>query len=482
MPSRHPPFDNDEELPEVRNESQNSVNRGGHSRDPNYLFRRAIAVGAVVAVIATGAIVAGRLIGGDESSTSSGGVPNDWNRVVLVNERTGQLLVNDADGETKLRISTDARLPTDIGVVDTMLMLSTPDQVAIVDLSDESVELLNLETNADGVTMPSGSALTLIAADTSGQRAVIGHGPTQEQLDTDFFAPVTGARYDFGLTRSDPSGRHLLVTDSGNFQSVLFSFDRDEPSFFPGLALAVNEELVVTAQNVGNDATVSVFDHAGEQISSGRTPSVRAAMIAGNQVVLVTVDGEVLSLSAGSGNVSSGDQLEIGTVQVGHVATSGDRLIVVGSAGTAIISTNGNILGEFEGAALHDTGLDKLAPRRSRCLVLSRSSAREILLVDMEDGSTVAEAPVSGTAFASADGCTAAATTADGFEMITADGNTANEVEGDIAALSPDGAAVVAEDSGRLDLIQTSTGSASADPATAVDMGRSGQLLSFAQL
>ena len=69
-----------------------------------------------------------------------------------------------------------------------------------------------------------------------------------------------------------PSGRDVLVTDSGNFQSVLFSFDRDEPSFFPGLALAIDADLVVTAQNVGSDATINVFDHAGEPITTGRPP------------------------------------------------------------------------------------------------------------------------------------------------------------------------------------------------------------------
>ena len=43
-----------------------------------------------------------------------------------------------------------------------------------------------------------------------------------------------------GDRRGAPSGRDVLITDSGNFQSVLFSFDRDEPSYFPGRALAVD--------------------------------------------------------------------------------------------------------------------------------------------------------------------------------------------------------------------------------------------------
>ena len=68
-----------------------------------------------------------------------------------------------------------------------------------------------------------------------------------------------------------PSGRDVLVTDSGNFQSVLFSFDRDEPSYFPGRALAVDDELVVTTQNVGTEASITVFDHDGEAVTDART-------------------------------------------------------------------------------------------------------------------------------------------------------------------------------------------------------------------
>ena len=107
---------------------------------------------------------------------------------------------------------------------------------------------------------------------------MIVHGPSGDSIDTDTFAPVVGARYEFTDARSSASGRDLLVTDSGNFQSVLFSFDRDEPSFFPGLALAVDADVVVTAQNVGTNATINVFDHGGDPISTGRTSSVRAGL------------------------------------------------------------------------------------------------------------------------------------------------------------------------------------------------------------
>ena len=90
--------------------------------------------------------------------------------------------------------------------------------------------------------MPSGSALTILTATASGDRAVFAHGPSGDVLDTETFAPIAGARYDIASTVATPDGRDVLVTDSGNFQSVLFSFDRDEPSYFPGRSLAVDDD------------------------------------------------------------------------------------------------------------------------------------------------------------------------------------------------------------------------------------------------
>ena len=89
--------------------------------------------------------------------------------------------------------------------------------------------------------MPAGSALTMLATTALGERALLVHGPSGELLDTDTYAPIAGARYDVTTAVASPSGRDVLITDSGNFQTVLFSFDRDEPSYFPGRALAVSD-------------------------------------------------------------------------------------------------------------------------------------------------------------------------------------------------------------------------------------------------
>ena len=154
----------------------------------------------------------------------------------------------------------------------------------------------------------------MLVGSSAGERAVLVHGPSGDLIDTETSTPIAGANYDVANAVASPSGRDVLVTDSGNFQSVLFSFDRDEPSYFPGRALAVDDRLVVTTQNVGTESSLSVFDHDGEAVTAARTASLRAGMIAGDHVILVTLDGDVLDLAMSSGTTSS-----IGNITVGPI-------------------------------------------------------------------------------------------------------------------------------------------------------------------
>jgi hypothetical protein len=448
---------------------------------PNYLVRRAIVVGAVVAVIAVGAVVIGMTIGGSGADTSSGAASIEWNRVVLVDQRTGAITITDDAGEAVATIDTDLRTPTAADVVGPTALLATESGAVVVDLESEQVQ--DVAIDATTIVSPTGSTFTMIAPVPTGRRGLLVHGPSCYSIDTDEFAPVAGADYEFAESRTDTSGRHVLVTDSGNFQSVLFSFDRDEPSFFPGLALAVDADTVVTAQNVGNEATVSIFDHTGEPLASGRTASVRAAMITGDSVRLVTVDGEIVTMDAGSGDTTSGDQLEIGTIEFGHVMTTGDRLVVTGSAGAAVVDDQGDVLAVSTDAVPYP---DPAARRGSTCIALSRvdtSGPDQLVMVDARDGSTVIEAEAaSDTISWSADGCTVAISLEDGYDIVDADG-VVSVGDDALLTLSPDGVLAVVERDRRLLLTaigaDTDTGTGtSTDP---IDLGPRGPSTFFTQ-
>lgn len=440
--------------------------------EPNYLVRRAIVVGVIVAVIAVGAIVVGSLISDSDADTTSGAASIEWDRVVLIDPRSGRITITDDAGAEVAEIATDVRSPSDVDVVGPTALITSDAGTAVVDLASE--EVTPLEISADSIVTPAGSTLTMVAPATTGRRGLLVHGPSGDVIDTDELAAVAGADFEFDDSRTDTSGRHVLVTDSGNFQSVLFSFERDEPSFFPGLALAIDGDVVVTTQNVGNEATVSVFDHAGELTTSGRTPSVRAGMISDDTVQLVTVDGEVITMDA-DGETESSDTLDIGTIESGYVMPTGDRLVVNGSAGTAVIDETGSVVASASDAVVISDGSTR---RVSTCIPLVRATSSdrdELVLIDARDGTTIveAEAPTDRVA-ASADGCTVAIASETGYDVISADGVT-GVADDELVSLSPDGTDTIVERDRRLLLTSI------ADDTDPIDLAPRGPTVFFTE-
>ena len=346
----------------------------------------------------------------------------------------------------------------------------------LIDVNDESVEQFDL--GSDSIVRPAGSALTMIAAQSDGARGLLVHGPSGVVVDTDAGGPVVGARYEFTDAKATPSGRTVLVTDSGNFQSVLLSFDRGQPSYFPGLALALDDNRVVTTQNIGDAATISVFDHAGEPVTTGRTASVRAGMITEVGIVLVTADGAIVNMDASSGTTTDGPQLSIGTIESGAVTTSGDRLVVTGSGGTAIVGADGDVIATVEGRSA--TGSQQ-PPSGSACINTTSSTERaaaQLIVTDFSDGSVVAEAELEANSDATlhtdASGCTIAASTSVGFDLIDADGVRRFD-DGAVLALSLDGLVAAVERKGRIVLLAT----ADAQPSNPIDLGLRGRAVHF---
>ena len=481
MPSDPHLFDDEEAVagPDDRDTvdtGRSSVDRADGGR-PNYLFRRAVVVGGVVAVLATASIVIGQLIGNGSDDTASGALGAEWNRVVLIDDRTGRVLVDDAVGDEVARIESGIRSPSASAVVDSTLVLAGDGGISVIDVGDESAD--EFEFGADTIVRPAGSALTMVAVGPDSTHALVVHGPSGDVIDTNVPAPVVGAQYEFADARAAPSGRHVLVTDSGNFQSVLFSFGRDQPSFFPGLALAVDDDRVVTAQNVGSDATINVFDHEGEPVTTGRTASVRAGMIAGDRIVLVTVDGGIVDMSASSGDTTDVGQLEIGTVTSGVVATSGDRLVIAGAMGTAIVGADGAVVATFDELQPADAGRP---PMGSTCvgLVTADDSAEpQVTIVDLTDGAAVAEANGTEPLLSDASGCVVAVTTAEGYDLLTGDGVHASENGDRPIAVAPDGQWLVVERGRRIVLVPAD---AEQQPDTdPVDLGPLNRAVHFAQ-
>lgn len=486
MPSPPSLFDDDEfrpgdpepRGPEPRNpDTDGDVRRDPSPRDrpaergagrPNYLFRRGVVVGGVIAVLAAAAVVVLNARDSASDTAVSGSISADWNRVVVVDLRTGRVVVDNSDGEELDRVQSGVTPIASTRAVGSSLLVvgSNDNGTAVVDIGDGTST--PIEIDATSIELPSGSALTMIAPNQSGSRGVLLNGP--EVLDTDEFAPIAGARYEFATARSDPSGRDVLVTDTGNFQSVLFSFDREEPSYVPGLALAIDENLAVTAQNVGNAATVSVFDHAGDLASSATTPSVRAGLINESSIQIVTVDGAVLTMSSASGDTENTDQLDIGTIRSGHVTTSGEQLIVLGSEGTALVGSDGTVIAEFADRFPVET--DE-AIRASTCIPLIDDAADEVTIAELASGAVRSEAQVAGSFSTTADGCTIAVAVDGGFQVIDDTGTSTIDTEGELVELAPDGSSVILDLDNRLVLAPVD------DLSEPLDLGPAGRSVAF---
>ncbi|MET0661976.1 MAG: hypothetical protein ABWZ42_02490 [Ilumatobacteraceae bacterium] len=458
-------------------------------REPNYLLRRAIVTGSVVALIAAVAIGTGALLERDHPNVDSGAAQADWDTVVLLDDRTGQVILTDGSGAESARFASGVRSPTDAIAVGSTLVVSASDGAAVVDLETESTHGFDFAPTTAGVVMPAGSAATMLIGSSAGERAILIHGPSGDLIDTETSTPIAGADYDVSNAIASPSGRDVLVTDSGNFQSVLFSFDRDEPSYVPGRALAVDDRLVVTTQNVGTESSLSVFDHDGEAVTAARTASLRAGMIAGDHMILVALAGDVLDLAMSSGTTSSIGNVTVGPIRSGAVSPTGDRLIVVGEGGTAIIDGGGDVLAELPGTAPIDTGINEFATRTAACVVLVDQVDAGLTLVSLADGSIVAEADASvgGTSgvadaaarvLASVDGCTAATPVPDGVSLIGADGVGTIAGATDLRSLSPDAGMIVVAADERLRLQTVATGDSS-DAAEPTDLGPDSRLVLF---
>jgi hypothetical protein len=207
-------------------------------------------------------------------------------------------------------------------------------------------------------------------------------------------------------------------------------------------------------------------------------------MISDDKVILVGIDGNILGLALSDGDITELGSLSIGTVEFGDVATRGDRLIVVGELGTALIDADGTIVTELPGARPTTSGIDELAPRRTTCLTVERETAGELAVIEFETGKVEAEALASPDLLGAVDGCQPIIPTSAGYLSLTAEEVSPVTLTGDVIAISPDSGTIGVEQSNRLKLVPRATAQPAddADVVEPVDVGRSGRQIFFAEL
>ena len=223
-----------------------------------------------------------------------------------------------------------------------------------------------------------------------GERAVLVHGPSGDARHRDASrrspAPGTTWRPPWRRRRVATCWSPTRATSRACCSRSIATSRRTSPV----VRWRSSDDLVVTTQNVGSEASITVFDHDGAAVTDARTPSVRAGMIAGDSVILVTVDGEIIELDRRrTAPRRHSTPSTVGTVQTGYVSPAGDRLIVVGDGGTRDHRRDRATCSErFPTRVPLDTGINELGAadvelRRVRRPVLPTAG---LVIASLDDG------------------------------------------------------------------------------------------------
>ena len=427
-------------------------------RGPNYTARRTL----MVAALAVAAGIAALMAYNSMRTTDSALVlePPLWNAIVEVDRGSGLVTVIDTDGRELDTVSAAGRV-TAIETRGSQLALAGPGSLTLVDAARGRSVAVELERGWTTRALTDTDALVLVSAPTTTGPLLLIDGDTGRQIDV---ARVADQRTPLLLAdsiRSDPAGRSFAIGDGRNFQTIVVGFDAidgidDDVVFFPGVPLAISDDLVVTSANVGQSAELGLFDRDGSRREAITSDRPIGGVIDGERFVYVTSTGRVLRAERGQPTEISVIPIP-GSDDVREVAAvaNGQRMLVTGERFTAVVALDGELLHQSNRPA----GQVPPTPNYSwRCAPVLNNSV--VSIIDLVDGTSVGETRLADAAPAddersfdavSADGCAVAI----GDRVISATGTTT--VVGDLRsiALAPDGtAAVVSARSGTAGLIR----------------------------
>ncbi len=494
-----PPTD-DDELP-----SSGGL-RGAPREPPNFLVRRAIFVGAVVAVIAVAAIIVSRFLEDEPPGGSDASIGAEWNAVVVVTD--DQVLVVDpdsdpADDETGDDPDDAAAGTTEAGATpatddgattDTGGATATPGTGTATTETTDATDGDSDEPGTDGVVYEADGLLdaesaavgqTLVLLDENGQVSQVdlvegtvrraraepggvlvtdtGHpdvlaagvprGGGLTIIDTrtgDTFEVGELADLDDPLMFADElivneAGTYAAVADGRSFQTVLVNLTDGTADLLPGRVEDLNDTTIVTAQPAGEQSELEFFQVDGERIGTVDAPTPEALLLTGEQsAVTVTGDGRILTISP------DGDLEEAGLL------TDEERPQVEVVDGTAVLGRERFLVVADGFVAVLDpdgairatvTGRVVGAPgTSSRCVIVGDpSSAGAAAQVDLDTGEVLGQLAGGTISSSSVDGCTAAVIGTQATQVLVRGAIVALPAGiGTVSAISPDGEAAVA--------------------------------------
>ncbi len=441
-----PPFDDGGGLPDT------GVDEGPGPRDgdvparaqrpggePNYLVRRAVAVGVVVAAIAGIGIVVGRIIDADDGGASGAPDAAEWNAAVVVTDDEVRL-VDPVNGDVTDRYPADEALLANRSVAtgSTFLTINTFGRVTELDLADGSIRRFSAPEDSSPVVSTDHASIVL-AGPVQGGNVVVVDTVARTTRDIGRLAAIADPLMFVDEVLVNEPGTHVAVSDASTFQSVLVDVVVGTAVLLAGQVVALDHETVVTAQRAGAEAELEFYDLTGDRRGSVVVPSPEATLLTdATSALVVAADGTIVRAAANGavddgGNVGDGSPVE---VSGGSPAFGSERLLVSTADEVVLLDAEGAVVGRASGELLSRPG------RPSRCAVVGNAlPSGTALHVDLDDGAVLGEFGGGAVTSASADGCTVAA--ADGAIVVRSGSQVDVERTGGAFTITPDGAAVV---------------------------------------
>ena len=374
---------------------------GADGRRPNYAARRTAVVVAVTILIgiAVAVLVVPR---GDGPLVLD---EPEWNAVVDVARATGEIEVIGADGRRLVTITGQPRA-TELFTDGNHIALAVPDGLLLVDISTGRRREVQIERSWQTTRLDDTAAFVLLSAPRITGTVAIIDATTGRQIDIAAVADQRNPLLIADSVRSDPTGRAFAVGDGRNFQTIIVSFDDDEPAYVAGAPLALGDEIVITAATIGPSAELGIFDRTGTRRAAITSPPPVGGVLAGDRFVYITDDGQVLSVDADSDRPTERGLIPLpGGDEVTDVrpVAGGERLVAGGERFVTVVDLDGEIIHQ---AAL-PIGLQQPLPTGAwRCLPVVLTD--RIIINDLVDGAALAEIGVestSGSVAVSLDGC-----------------------------------------------------------------------------
>ncbi len=409
---------------------------------PNYAARRMLVTTVAIMAVVAFAVVAWTVVRGDDDPESGGS--GSWDEIALVDRTSGDVVVVDGDGET-VRTSDGLGRVNEVYTIGERTALVGSDQI-VLDGDDEQTAIpIDRTDTVTPIRTP--GTLHLIVGDANGGDVAIIDVTSGEQLDVGALAAqaepqIFADALMFAETvRWSADASSFAVADASSFQTIVVQSGSTDVAFFGSQPVALSDEIVVTSQTIGGQADIELLDYERDSKARVPTPIPAGGVMAGDDLLMVSIDGGVYRVGAGSTEAEELDQIAVpsgDTVTWVRPTFDGERLVVSGTAFQAVIDLDGDTVFTTTFTAPVDT-----APPRPEwtCLAVGGGDSYHSL-VALETGDQIADLSGLEVIGTSADGCVVLGERAGIAEVIDADG-TVSLGRVRTAALAPDGRTVV---------------------------------------